>query len=258
MDPDHRVLRMGWQVGDDVRESAHVEWSAPPKCPSRRPPCAGSQPSFSPPRCHSHSARPWPRPIRCRPSSPRRRRSPRRRPTPTPDASPAPEPTPTADPSQPADPSAEPSPTTAPMTGPVATTPPAATDDAPVAVDAAGRPIATGRYIVVLADRADTNNVLDAPSPARGHQGGTRLPPRLPRLHGQARCRAADRADGRPERRSRSCPTRSIQLAAQTIADRRLARRRPRRARRRRSTASTSGSTPTSRSSTPASRSTPT
>ncbi len=89
-------------------------------------------------------------------------------PEPTVEPTPAPEPPPTGDPA----PTVEPDPATAPP----ATTEPAATEPAttepavatptprskrlPDAVDARGRPIATGRYIVVLTETADTTKVV--------------------------------------------------------------------------------------------------
>ncbi|HET9758090.1 MAG TPA: S8 family serine peptidase, partial [Candidatus Limnocylindrales bacterium] len=83
-------------------------------------------------------------------------------PTPVAEPTPAPEPTPgpISDPSPTPDPTPAPDP--APVVAPSESAAPNATGkSAPeTLVDAKGRPIATGRYIVVLADSADTTKVL--------------------------------------------------------------------------------------------------
>lgn len=74
-------------------------------------------------------------------------------PTASPDPTPNGDPAPTAEP----DPASEPPSTTEPSQ---AATPAPRSKALPDAVDAKGRPIATGRYIVVLAETADTTKVL--------------------------------------------------------------------------------------------------
>ena len=121
-------------------------------------------------------------------------------------------------------------------------------DDAPVAVDAAGRPIATGRYIVVLADRADTNKVLTRHRQREGTRAERAFRHAFRGFTAKLDAGQRSRAAVRPERR-RGRPRRGDLDRRPDHADRRLDGSGRRDRAWPRSTASTSGSMPTWRSS---------
>ena len=127
-------------------------------------------------------------------------------PEPTPAAEPTPRPEPTPGPQRPVtDRRPDTGPDPAPVVAPSESAAPKATGkSAPEAlVDAKGRPIATGRYIVVLADqptppRSSPPDIGNGKAP-----GGPLLQARIPRLHGQAGHRATPSPPRRPERQGR-------------------------------------------------------
>ena len=113
-------------------------------------------------------------------------------------------------------------------------------------------PIATGRYIVVLDSTADTTKVMTRHRQREGIAGRPFVQERVPRLHGEARCHAAQARSSpirasppsSPMRSSRSPPRPSRPACRASGPGSRPSPR---------STGSTNGSMPTSPSSTPAS-----
>ena len=87
--------------------------------------------------------------------------------------------------------------------------PPPITDD-PVADP-------TGRYLVMLAAHADTAAVVGEHRQREGTKADRDVPARLPRLHGQARQATSARPSSPTPTSSPSCPTRRIELTAQTV-----------------------------------------
>ena len=82
----------------------------------------------------------------------------------------------------------------------------------------------TGRYLVMLASQRRPAAVVGRAPPARGHQGRSHLPARLPWLRGQARASASARRSWPTRTSSPSCPTRD-RAGRPDRPDRRLARR---------------------------------